>query len=154
MRTQGCNADGVVYGGPYDEHERVQVDASSDGITRQEFADECDINTLMARYEKSGVINHIARSQGNYFDATDVPDLAAALAIVAHAEDAFMRLPAKARAEFDNDAVRWTDFAADPANLPRMREWGLAPPAPVEERPLRVQVVPDPAAPPPAPGPS
>lgn len=154
MRTQGCNANGVLYGGPFDEHERVQLDASFDGITRQEFADECDINTLMARYEKSGVINHIARSQGNYFDASDVPDLAAALAIVAHAEDAFMRLPAKSRAEFDNDAIRWTEFAGDPANIGKMREWGLAPPEAVPEPPMRVEVV-NPAPPPAAPpGPS
>lgn len=147
MRRQGYNSQGEVYGGPYVEHERVQIDASKDGRTRQEFADECDINTLMARYEKTGVINHFSQSEGNYFDATDVPDLATALAFVAHAEDAFMRLPAAARREFDNDAVKFVQFAEDKDNLPRMREWGLAPPEAVPDAPMRVEIVNPPPAP-------
>lgn len=141
MRYQGTNAVGEVYGAPYDQHERVQLDASFDGRTRQEFADECDINILMARYEKSGVLTHYSRTEGAYFDASDVPDLANALAIVAHAEEAFMRLPAAARREFDNDAVKFVDYAQDPANLPRMREWGLAPPEEVPDPPMRVEVI-------------
>lgn len=154
MRRQGVNSNGEPYGGPFVEHEPVQLDASFDGITRQEFADECDINTLMARYEKTGIISHVRQQEGQYFDASDVPDLATALAIAQEAEAAFMRLPAAARREFDNDAIKFVDFAGDPANLPRMREWGLAPPEKVPDPPMRVEVVNAPAEPPAAPGPA
>lgn len=148
-KKQGFNGNGEMYSGPYVPRERVGLDASSDGITRQEFAAECDINVLMARYEATGVLNHYARSEPMYFDASDVPDLAQALAIVAHAEDAFMTLPAKTRAEFDNDPVRFVKFAQDEANVEKMREWGLAAPAKVPDAPMRVEVVnptPPPAA--------
>lgn len=149
MRRQGCNANGEVYTSPYDEHEPVTVDASHDGLTRQEFADECDINVLMARYEKTGVITHYSRKEPAYFDASEVPDLATALHMAEEAERAFMQLPASARREFDNDAVKFVEYAQDPANLPRMREWGLAPPEAVPDAPMRVEVV-NPASP--APG--
>lgn len=141
MRHQGTNANGEPYGGFYVEHKRVQLDATKDGKTRQEFADECDINTLMARYEKSGIVSHVNRATPQYFDASDIPDLAQALAIVAHAEDAFMSLPAKVRKEFDNDPVQFVKYAEDPANVDQMREWGLAAPAPVPDAPMRVEVV-------------
>lgn len=151
-RRQGVNANGELYDGPYVQAaDDFGLDCSKDGLTRQEFRDECDINILMARYENTGVISHVARGEPAYFDCSEVPDLQQALAIVAHATDAFMTLPAKARAEFDNDPVRFHDFAVDPQNLPRMREWGLAPPEKVPDAPMRVEVVNTPLPDPPKP---
>lgn len=141
MKHQGTNANGEPYGGFYVQHERLQLDASKDGKTRQEFAEECDINVLMARYEATGVLTHYSKATPQYFDATDVPDLQRALAIVAHAEDAFMTLPAKVRKEFDNDPVQFVAFAENPDNLAKMREWGLAAPEKVPEPPMRVEVI-------------
>jgi hypothetical protein len=43
------------------------------------------------------------------------------------AQAAFMRLPAKVRREFDNNAHWFVEFASDPSNLGQMQEWGLAP---------------------------
>lgn len=154
MRRQGVNSNGEPYGGPYVEHEPVELDASFDGLTRQEFAEECDINTLMARYEKTGIVSHVRTQEPAYFDASDVPDLATALAIAHDAEVAFMTLPAATRREFDNDPIAFVQFAGDPANLPRMREWGLAPPEKVPDPPMRVEVVSPPAPAPASPGPS
>lgn len=101
-------------------------------LTRQEFADECDINILMKRYEA-----HAIGGPGNlgplvpqYVDLSQAPqDLLGYMALMASAESAFMSLPAQVRKEFDNDPVTFVDFASDPENLPQMRSWGLAPPA-------------------------
>lgn len=115
-------------------------------LTRQEFAAECDINNIMAQYEKTGVINHYARVEPRYVDVTGVPpDFATALNILADAEKAFMDLPAKVRREFDNDAVKFVEFAQDPKNLDQLRDWGLAEPLPVEPPPQKVEVVNAPA---------
>lgn len=110
-------------------------------LTRQEFAAECDINTIMAQYEKTGVINHYARTEPQYLDVTNVPDLQAALNILDEAGRAFMSLPAVVRREFDNDVAKFVSFAQDPANVDKMREWGLAEPLPPEPTPLKVEVI-------------
>ncbi|UDN67537.1 internal scaffolding protein [robinz microvirus RP_40] len=128
------------------QHEPVDVFFDEPSRTRQEFADECDINVLMAKFEATGVISHISQREPFYLDVSDgVLPLADALDVVRAAERAFMSLPAKARAEFDNDAVRFVEFAQDPANKDRMIEWGLAV-APVVPSPQKVEVV-NPAAP-------
>lgn len=147
MRTQGCNANGEPMSCVYVEHIRVYAPYADDGLTRQEFADECDINVLMAGYERTGVLNHFNGLQPQYFDASDVPDLQRAHDVTQAAQAAFMTLSAAVRKEFDNDPIRWASYAADPANVDQMRKWGLASPAPVDPPPMRVEVVPAPAEP-------
>lgn len=132
------------------QHEPVDLFFDDPSRTRQEFADECDINVLMSKYEATGVVSHVNQREPFYLDVGDgVLPLQEALDTVRAAEAAFMSLPAKARAEFDNDAVRFVAFAQDPANVEKMREWGLAKAAPVEPPPQKVEVVnPAPASPP------
>lgn len=153
MPKQGCNEDGVVYTYPYVERAPIEYDCSQDGCTRQEFAAECDINTLMQKYEATGVINHINRMPPAYLDVTNVPDLQQAIHIMQAAERAFMTLPASVRKEFDNDPVRFVDYAQDPGNVDKMREWGLAAPA----KPADAEIPPAPSlgvVPPPEPPPA
>lgn len=128
MKVQGVNSDGELLRSVYVEHEPVAVPAMDDGVTRQEFRDECDINVLLARYEKTGVLNHFSSRVPQYLDVSEVPDLATSLEYMEQARAAFMTLPAVVRREFDNDPVRFVDFAADAANLSQMRQWGLAAP--------------------------
>lgn len=116
-------------------------------LARQEFAEECDINGIMERYERTGVITHYSERAPEYLDLTDAPDLMTAMDVMQKAETAFMALPAKVRREFENDAVKFVEFASDASNLDKMREWGLAPPA-VVETPSSTAAVPPPAAPP------
>lgn len=128
---QGVNGDGELLQDWYVEHDPVDIDCSHDGMTRQEFADECDINILLDRYEKTGVLNHYSRREPLYVDLTEGPqDLAGALEVLNRATEAFMTLPAKIRREFDQDPVQFVQFCEDRSNLDKLREWGLAPPAP------------------------
>ncbi|QCQ84572.1 internal scaffolding protein [Blackfly microvirus SF02] len=110
--------------------------------TRQEFAEECDINTIMARYEAGGAISHVNRASPQYLDTTLYGDLQSRMDAFREATVAFNALPAAVRKEFDNDPQAFVDFAGDPANLPRMREWGLAEPERVPDPPIRVEMVP------------
>ena len=48
-------------------------------LTRQEFADECDINSIMARYEAGGAVSHVNKAQPMYLDTTLYPDLQGAM---------------------------------------------------------------------------
>lgn len=123
----------LVVGGLVDAYVRNDSDTSmgvfAPSLTRQEFAEECDINVIMDRYENTGVINHVQEREPIYLDCTEVPDLRGAMEVMMNADKAFMTLPAKVRREFDNDAMRFVEFAGKAENLDRMREWGLAPPA-------------------------
>lgn len=115
-----------------------ETDTYIDGpsMTRQEFADECNINSIMERYD--AYLSDPMRSirEPRYYDFTEMPDTLMGFMEKMHeAETAFMTLPAVVRREFDNDPVQFCDFAADPTNLDMMREWGLAPPAKAPEPP-------------------
>lgn len=101
----------------------------TEGRTREEFAEDCDINVIMARYEKTGVISHNSPREPRYVDFTEIPDnLQEALTMLDDAKASFMELPASVRREFDNDPMQFVEYASDPSNLDQMREWGLAPP--------------------------
>ena len=122
-------------------HEPVDLCFDEPSRTRQEFADECDINVLMRKFEATGVVSHVNERQPMYLDLSDgVPDLATALDIVREANLAFMSLPARARAEFDNDPVKFVAFAQDPENMQQMVDWGLAVFTP-EAQPAKVEIV-------------
>lgn len=123
-------------------HKRVSLDTGDVSRTRQEFAEECDINSIMSRYNKTGVINHFSSRAPRYVDFSEVPsDLQTAMQMFIEAENAFMRLPAAVRKEFDNDPVKFVEFAERPENLDQVRAWGLAKPAEPEPVPMRVEVV-------------
>lgn len=111
-------------------------------MTRQEFAEECDINTIMARYD--GYLSDPMRSirEPSYIDFTEMPQtLMDTMEVLRQGEQAFYSLPAVVRREFDNNAALFLDFAMNPENLEQMREWGLAPPPKVPDAPMKVEVV-------------
>lgn len=117
-------------------------------MARQEFAEECDINSLMKRYEghatggPSGLQMMGDPSKMFYADFTIMPSsLQEFHSFMDTAQAAFMSLPAVVRKEFDNDATMFVDFASDADNLAQMRTWGLAPPEKVEAPPQKVEVV-------------
>lgn len=100
-------------------------------LTRQEFSAECDINTIMSRYD--GFLSDPMRSVRipQYVDFTEFPEtLMGFMDVLKAGETAFYSLPATVRREFDNDPASFVDFASDPTNVEQMRAWGLAAPAP------------------------
>lgn len=113
------------------------------GRTRLDMQDECDVNLIMARYERAGGMFPQHLRQPMYLDMTTTPDdLMTAMSQMREAETAFMTLPAHVRKEFDNDPMKFVEFASDTdKNLPKLREWGLAAPEPIAEKPIQVEVI-------------
>lgn len=154
MRYQDSTDDqGEAMSSVFVRHEKVVLVCEGPSLTRQEFAEDCDINVLMARYEKTGVISHVNQRQPLYLDMSAVPDYHTALLQLQAAEAAFMSLPASVRREFDNDPAKFVAFAEDPENVSQMRTWGLAEPEKAPEAPMKVEVVSAPVAAPPSPEP-
>lgn len=124
--------------------DRVRVPTLIKGtsLTQQCFKKECDINNIMSKYRRTGLLEHVNQFQGQYADLTNVVDYHTAMGIVHGARDAFMLLPAEVRKQFDNDPQSFVKFATDPANLDKLRDMGLAPPAQrVIETPVKDEVV-------------
>lgn len=98
-----------------------------EGMTKQEFKDECDINVIMRRFVRDRALSpdQLARRQGMYADVSAVPDLAECLDRVRRAEAGFLTLPARVRERFGNDPGALLVFLADPRNADEARELGL-----------------------------
>lgn len=104
---------------------RVQKHFTKPSMTQQNMRDECNINNIMERYQKTGVVEHLNTREPKYGDFTNVPDYQSALNMVIDAENLFMSIPAKIRKEFDNDPLKFVEFANNPENDQQLIEWGL-----------------------------
>lgn len=122
------------------KHDRVQVTFKKPSRVKREFKKDADINVIMDRFKKTGVLP-INTKTPMYMDTTQVPNLQQAMEVMISAEKAFAALPAQVRKEFDNNPMNFVDYATKPENLPKLREWGLAPPEKEPEKPMKVEVV-------------
>src|SRR5262245_43276128 len=109
----------------YGPKERVKLEfPAGEGRTKQSFKDECDINVIMRRYEKTGVLTHLRKVQPEFADCTG-RDFNEAMNLVAEARTAFAELPSSVRDRFDNDPAKFLDFCQDEGNLDEAGELGL-----------------------------
>ncbi len=92
--------------------------------TQQQFRAECDINTILERFNITGQLP-VGSVQPQYGDFSGITDYQSALNAVMAAQDSFLALPAKVRARFDNDPALFVDFACDEANRDEMKALGL-----------------------------
>lgn len=112
------------------EKVRVQKCFSLPSRTKQAFKQSCDINLIMKRFKNVQGVDYLQKFNGcvsgSFGDFSDVPDYRSALEQVRRADEVFMRLPAKVRARFENDAALFLDFCHDPANKDELVSLGLA----------------------------
>lgn len=103
-------------------------------MAHQSMRDECDINRIMERWLKTGVLEHRNRYEGHYGDFLDVPaDYHQAANQVLAAQEMFLELPAKVRKRFGNDPGAFLEFVGDPENRSELEKLGLAKPKPPED---------------------
>lgn len=114
---------------------------------QQQFAEECDINTIVRRFGVTGELPQSRQIPMNG-DFTEVVDYQTALHKLMEADAAFMELPSDVRKRFDNDPGKLVDFVSDPANKEEVRKLGLGRPETPLPGPIEVRVIPDPSEPP------
>ncbi len=109
------------------DRQRVAIDFTGQKtLTKQSHQKECDINNIMARYQKTGAIEHTAKHAPRYLDTTGIAFHDAEL-LVAGARSMFEELPSSLRATFDNSPQLFLDFVADPENDDELKKLGLTP---------------------------
>jgi len=126
----------------YTGRERHALDFTGEvSRTEQHHKDSVSVQNILKQYDKTGIINHVARTTAEYGDFTEVNEYQESLNRIISANNAFEALPSGVRKKFNNDAGEFFEFATNPANLDELRELGLAKAAPAEAQPTKVEVV-------------
>lgn len=94
------------------------------GRTKQSFKDECDINTILSKFQRTGLLEFVNERQPQYGDVSSI-DFTEAMNIVVQANEMFADLPAIWRKRFNNDPVELLDFVNNPANRAEAITLGL-----------------------------
>lgn len=93
--------------------------------TDQQYKDEVDVNEIIRRYKKDGIVPHVKNINAQFADVSDIPDLMQGMERIAHAKEEFLRVPASIRAKHKNNVVDFYNWLADPANKEEAVELGL-----------------------------
>lgn len=96
------------------------------GRTKQADKAACDINNILARFEKTGQLPQMISRDARYGDFSDVATYDQAMMVVAHAQEQFDALDAVVRKRFGNDPAQMLEFCSDPKNKDEMIKLGLA----------------------------
>ena len=119
----------IVVRGPYDPVIHPGVSFQDEvSMTEQSHLKACDINNIMKRYEKTGLLDHVNTYGGNYGDFTFAEDYHTSLNKILAADEMFMSIPAEIRAKFANDPAEFLNFVHDPSNAEELVKLGLANP--------------------------
>jgi len=101
-------------------------------MAQQQFKEECNINSIMKRYQKTGIIDHYNKYEPHYGEISPM-SFHEAQNTIATANTMFEELPSSARKKFKHDPAVFLEYVQDPANADSLRDLGLA------ERPSHVQ---------------
>ena len=122
-------------------------------MTIQSQSKDANINNIMKKYRKTGVLGDPFHQRSGYFgDFTDGEKFRTNSQMIAEAKSDFEMLPIEMRTKFDNDVSKLLDFVAEPANEEAAIKMGLleataeVPPAD-EVEPEAPAPSPEPAAP-------
>lgn len=110
----------------YDKRVRKPFSVTGPSMTKQSFKRECDINVLLAKYRKTGFIDHLAKHQGQYADLPNGQSYHEAMNMILDAQESFNQLPSEIRNMFKNDPREFLDFVDDPSNAEKLKDLGLA----------------------------
>jgi phage internal scaffolding protein len=116
----------------YGPKQRSRLFFNGPGRTIQSFKDECDINTIMKRFEATGQVSHL-NNRAPQFGDVDAFDFRTAMDLVLDARAKFDALPSKVRDRFANDPARLLAFLDDASNRDEALALGLLNPPPAPE---------------------
>ncbi len=111
---------------PPNVRRRIRFATEGPSLTKQSFREECQISNIMRKYEKTGLLEHVNKHEGNYGDFSNHVDYLSSVLLVRNADEMFMKLPASIRRRFGNDSAEFLEFVQDPGNREAMIALGLA----------------------------
>jgi phage internal scaffolding protein len=104
---------------------RYQTVMSGESLTEQSHKASTDINNIVNKYARTGVLEHRNEYRGEY-GFCDGKTFQEAMFTVQKARDMFNELPSHVRQKFDQNPAKFLDFVQNPENAKQMVEMGLA----------------------------
>jgi len=95
-------------------------------LTEQANKNECDVNKIVKKYDKTGLISHISKISAVYGDVA-VLDYKKAQDVLCDAKSKFEALPSEIRKKFGNTPHRFYDFIQNGQNRDEAIKLGLIP---------------------------
>lgn len=99
--------------------------------TDQSYREECDINTIMAKYQSTGELPQLNGTQGQWLDVTGA-DFQEHMNFIIEAQQLFNDLPSDVRDRFGNDPSAFLDYTSNPDNTVEIAKMGLLTPEATE----------------------
>lgn len=106
---------------------RVATMNDEPSLTKQQFADETDVNKILERYESSGQLPFGSKGVPVYGDFSNVPDYQLALQRVREMDGLFDSLGARVRDAFGNDVGAFVEFMSHNPSVDALQALGLVP---------------------------
>lgn len=78
-------------------------------MTQQHMKEAVDINNILAKYQRTGVLEHVSKYEAQYIDCPSA-DYIEALGRIARADEMFADLPSSVREYFANDTANFLAF--------------------------------------------
>lgn len=100
---------------------------------QEQFADACQTDTIIRKYNMMGINPFIAAGGSQYLDTTQIPDFVCAQNAQIKVKEYFEGLPSDIRLEFNNDPMEFAEVVSDPRNADYLREIGVLAPLPAEQ---------------------
>lgn len=106
---------------------RPVVDCSVEpSRTKQSFKESSDINVIMQRARKTGLITHLSTRHPVYADVSQMTDFRQSLEQVRQVEEFFDHLPARVREHFANEPASFLEYMNEPGRtVDELKELGL-----------------------------
>jgi len=117
------------------ESRRTSIYFNEPSLTKQEFKEEADINTILNRFLKTGEPPALALPE-HFVDMTNRTSYFEYASAAAEANKLFYLLPAGIRSEFLNDPARWADAvvrATEAGDVDRLVKMGIQVPESPQE---------------------
>jgi hypothetical protein len=124
--------DKIKFKIPYTKTKRCFFETTGESMTQQHFKEESEINNIIKKHDKNGIIESVARGNARYGDFSLVQDYKSSLDTIRDANDNFMEIPSEIRKKFNNNAGEFFNFVQDPNNQPELIKMGLATAIPQE----------------------
>lgn len=99
-----------------------------EGRTKQSFKDECNINSIMAKYIRTGFIASPGDAKPRFGDFASLPTYHEAMTTIAKINGYFATLPSALRARFRNDPAELVAFMSVESNREEATSLGLVQP--------------------------
>ncbi len=109
---------------------RVSIDFTGcPALTKQSFKNETNINNIMKKYVKTGMLapESLANRQAVFADVSEIGDFQQCQQRVMDAEAAFKTLSSEIRTRFNNNPAELLDFCADNNNTEEAIDLGILP---------------------------